>query len=157
MRDSSDSLTLRSNPEYEWMMYHFMLGLRGASAVVAAAPSAEACAAAGSPAAVSFFSSSTIFMSSVRLEIVEHRGHAVLNGVVDHREIEGKNEYGDYDHRSRRTYFLERRRRDLAHLGADVVVKTLDPVRPGFDLVAEIAAHRRHGIRHFLRLDCHTF
>src|ERR1700681_2492518 len=28
-RDSSDSFTVRSNPEYEWMMYHFMFGLRG--------------------------------------------------------------------------------------------------------------------------------
>src|ERR1700674_1243292 len=30
-RDSSDSLTLRSNPEYAWMMYHFIFGLRGGS------------------------------------------------------------------------------------------------------------------------------
>jgi len=30
---------LRSNPEYEWMMYHFMFGLRGGSPL-GAAPSA---------------------------------------------------------------------------------------------------------------------
>src|ERR1051326_7113947 len=35
-RDSSDSFTLRSNPEYEWMMYHFMFGLRGFSATAVA-------------------------------------------------------------------------------------------------------------------------
>src|SRR5438270_13477369 len=33
-RDSSDSFTLRSNPESEWMMYHFIFGLRGCSATV---------------------------------------------------------------------------------------------------------------------------
>src|ERR1051326_1319696 len=32
MRDSSDSFTFRSNPEYVWMMYHFILGLVGCSA-----------------------------------------------------------------------------------------------------------------------------
>ncbi len=36
-RDSSDSFTLRSNPEYEWMMYHFIFGLRGGSATAAVA------------------------------------------------------------------------------------------------------------------------
>src|SRR5215813_12353068 len=80
-RDSRDSFTLRSNPEYEWMMYHFMFGLRGASAV-AAAPSTGGCPADSPAAGVSFFSSSTIFISSVRLEIVEDRGHAVLNDVI---------------------------------------------------------------------------
>src|SRR3974390_822872 len=86
-RDSSDSFTLRSNPEYEGMMYHFMFGLRGASAV-AAGPSVGGWAAYSPAAGVSFFSSSTIFMSSVRLEIVEQRGHAVLNDVIDHKEVQ---------------------------------------------------------------------
>src|ERR1700680_3788063 len=59
-RDSRDSFTLRSKPEYEWMMYHFMFGLRGGS-VGAAAPSAAG--ACGSPAVLvttSFFSWSCI-------------------------------------------------------------------------------------------------
>jgi hypothetical protein len=50
---------LRSNPEYEWMMYHFMFGLRGGSVV--AAPSVVA--VGGSLAVlvtVSFFSWSCI-------------------------------------------------------------------------------------------------
>jgi len=42
-RDSSDSLTLRSNPEYEWMMYHFMFGLRGASPAGATPSVAATC------------------------------------------------------------------------------------------------------------------
>src|ERR1700757_4490197 len=58
-RDSSDSLTLRSNPEYEWMMYHFMFGLRGASAV-AVAPSAGGAGVLSPPGCDSFFSSSSI-------------------------------------------------------------------------------------------------
>src|SRR5579864_8093883 len=60
-RDSRDSFTLRSNPEYEWMMYHFMFGLRGASAVLVA-PSVDGCCAA-SPLVVTslFVSSSCIF------------------------------------------------------------------------------------------------
>ena len=37
-RASIDSLTLRSKPEYEWMMYHFMFGLRGGSAVAVVGP-----------------------------------------------------------------------------------------------------------------------
>jgi hypothetical protein len=47
-RASIDSFTLRSNPEYEWMMYHFMFGFDGVadcSAVSAAglSPLAAAC------------------------------------------------------------------------------------------------------------------
>src|SRR5678816_796238 len=55
-RDSRDSFTLRSNPEYEWMMYHFMFGLRGGSLVAVASP----LGAGFSPLLVSFFSSSCI-------------------------------------------------------------------------------------------------
>src|ERR1700693_6280217 len=62
-RDSRDSFTLRSNPEYEWMMYHFMFGLRGGSVVVAVVAAASAAAVCDSPAALvatSFFSWSCI-------------------------------------------------------------------------------------------------
>src|ERR1035438_10657471 len=34
-RDSRDSFTLRSKPEYEWMMYHFMFGFFGGSPLAA--------------------------------------------------------------------------------------------------------------------------
>src|ERR1700752_4912959 len=59
-RDSRDSFTLRSNPEYEWMMYHFMFGLRGASVVVAAPSAAAVWDSPAALVAVSFFSSSCI-------------------------------------------------------------------------------------------------
>src|SRR5579862_199080 len=57
-RDSSDSLTLRSNPEYEWMMYHFMFGFLGASVETVA--SAGGCCSPSPPLGASFFSSSSI-------------------------------------------------------------------------------------------------
>src|SRR6266568_887685 len=121
-RDSRDSFTLRSKPEYEWMMYHFMFGLRGGSAV-AAAPSAPA--VCGSPVlvAISFFSSSCIcgcFFSASRFlyfaalgcnlirnsgsmtfESVEQSRDAMLNNEIDHGEVQRKNENCDHDHRGR--------------------------------------------------------
>src|SRR5215469_14125154 len=86
-RDSSDSFTLRSNPEYEWMMYHFMFGLRGDSAVAASLPATSG--SVGVLASASFFSSSTIRcllltsllssnLESVRLEISEQCIHGAL-------------------------------------------------------------------------------
>src|ERR1700739_4848799 len=60
-RDSSDSFTLRSNPEYEWMMYHFMFGLRGASAVALASAEVAGCSLAA-VVTVSFFPSSGIWV-----------------------------------------------------------------------------------------------
>src|SRR5882672_4007555 len=56
-RDSSDSFTLRSNPEYAWMMYHFIFGFFGGSPA-ASAPGAWVSSAV--PAAPWFFSSSGI-------------------------------------------------------------------------------------------------
>src|SRR5215470_520637 len=100
-RDSSDSFTLRSNPEYEWMMYHFMFGLRGASVVTAAPSVVDGCASAA-PVSDSFFSSSTIwcFLNSrvqtrlVSLEVIEQLLHAVLNKVVNDGEVQCKDENG---------------------------------------------------------------
>src|SRR5438045_8258895 len=96
-RDSKDSLTLRSNPEYEWMMYHFMLGLRGAS--VAPSAGAACCGSLAVLVAVWFFSSSCIITMLLpgqlslspcarRLlvmspEVAEQSAHGVLNDVVD--------------------------------------------------------------------------
>src|SRR5580693_4313470 len=68
-RDSSDSFTLRSNPEYEWMMYHFMFGLRGGSLVTATPSAPDGCSAA-EPA--SFFSSSCMIKLDSSLH---HRSH----------------------------------------------------------------------------------
>src|SRR5271166_5215039 len=142
------------------MMYHFMLGFLGASAVTAA-PSAPA--VCGSPAVVvaaSFFSSSCIMGASalikfcgrvgnqfcksanpdsVNLEIVEQRGHAVLNEIVDHGKVQRENENRDHNDCGRGPDFLPRRGSDFAHFGAYVVVEGTDPFRPGLDLVAEAA------------------
>src|SRR6267142_2383618 len=120
------------------MMYHFMFGLCGTSAV-AAAPSAW-----GSPAAASCFASCVwscilkcFFPPSVSgneflmtLEIVEHVRNAVLNEIVDHSKVQREQEYRDDNHRGRGLNFLERRRGHLAHLGTHVVVKSLDAIRP---------------------------
>src|ERR1700722_11808527 len=115
-RDSSDSFTLRSKPEQEGMMYRFIFGFFGASALAAAPSVAAAC---GSPAAVSFFSSSSImgllpgrpllepasfrqriFSStpkSVSLKIIKQIRHAALDEVVDHGEVQRENEHRDDD------------------------------------------------------------
>src|SRR3954463_5519802 len=82
-RDSSDSFTLRSNPEYEWMMYHFILGLRGCSATVVPAST-------GVPASVfSLLGSSCINSESFGLlcEETEHVVHAPADHVIDSPEI----------------------------------------------------------------------
>src|SRR3954465_288193 len=85
-RDSSDSFTLRSNPEYEWMMYHFMLGLRGCSATVVPA-------SAGVPASVfSLLGSSCIDSESFDLlrEEAEQMVHPASNHVIDGPEIKAE-------------------------------------------------------------------
>src|ERR1700722_1067495 len=153
-RDSRDSFTLRSNPEYEWMMYHFIFGLRGAS-VEAAAPSAAA--VCGSPtvlAAASFFSWSCIIkvllpgQPLANLEIVEQRGYAMLNNEVDHEEVQRKNSNRDHNYGRRRPNFLPRRRSHLAHFGAYVVVEGSGAFRPGLYRRYECVLFR-HG-RHLL-------
>src|ERR1700693_2898603 len=134
------------------MMYHFMLGLRGAS------PPGAAFSPPLDPA--SFFSSSCIDCSvlvccntsvpspdsgdrrlvfkSVVSEITEHR----VNGMADHQvhrpEIRRKQENCDNHHDRGCLHFLERGRRDLLHLGTHVVVESLDPLGPGLDAIAEI-------------------
>src|SRR3954447_13563464 len=151
-RDSKDSLTLRSNPEYEWMMYHFIFGLRGASI----APSAgAACCGSLAVVVVWLFSSSCIvktllpgLRSSLPLglslvtgpEITEQGRHGMLNDVIDDAEVEGKDEYGNDDDHGRAANFFQARRRDLAGLGTHVVVERHDPLRPGFYPVSKAAA-----------------
>src|SRR5258706_4338038 len=50
---------------------------------------------------------------------------------IHNPEIECKQEHGDDDNCRRGLHFLARRRADLPHLRAHVVVKTLDALRPG--------------------------
>src|SRR5882672_1169130 len=101
------------------MMYHFMFGLCGASAV-AAAPSAGDCC---SPLAASFFSSSCIRSASFKLlsspvrsvspVIVEQGAKTLLNEVVDDPKVDGKDEDRDDDHCCGGAHFLPRGRSDL--------------------------------------------
>src|SRR6266550_1603987 len=126
-RDSSDSFTLRSNPEYAWMMYHFIFGFFGGSA----GDSAPAgCVSSAVPAAVSFFSSSCIsdFFRSPLLvrEIMEQTVETAADRQIHDPEIESKQEHGDDDNGRRGLHFFARRRIDLLHLRAHIVVKTLD-------------------------------
>src|SRR5215467_11598507 len=96
-RDSSDSLTLRSNPEYEWIMYHFMLGLRGFSATAAAVSD---CGAPASVVASVLVSSCIVNPNLAFREVLDQIGNTTAKRVVDHPKIERKNEDRD-DHNRR--------------------------------------------------------
>src|SRR5581483_2072668 len=136
-RDSSDSLTLRSNPEYEWMMYHFIFGLRGCSATVVPPSTGDA------PASVaSLFGSSCMMKSSLLRKHVEQVVHATANDVVDHPEEQAKQKHRDQHHNRCRLHLFTRRRCDLTHLGAHVVIKGLDPLRPRLDSTKALIACR---------------
>src|ERR1700741_672852 len=153
-RDSRDSFTLRSNPEYEWMMYHFMFGLRGVSVVVAAPSAAAVCDSPAVLVAASFFSSSCIMdvfpasrwftyrsraISSAALEKIKQSRHAVLNDEVDHEKVERENGNRDHHHRGRGPNFLPRGGSHFAHFGAHVVIESPDTLRPGFHPVTKAA------------------
>src|SRR5205085_9846240 len=97
-RDSSDSFTLRSNPEYAWMMYHFIFGFFGGSAA-ASGPEGVASPVAV-PAAVWFFSSSCInnfFRSAlVAREIMEQAVKAAADRQVHNPKIKCEQENRNY-------------------------------------------------------------
>src|SRR5690242_15091584 len=128
------------------MMYHFMLGLRAGS-------TAPAVALSPPPVPASFFSSSCIGCPTVvdcatsdpssflaMAEITEHRIDTVSDHQIHRPEIRREQENRDDDHNRGGLHFLERGRRDLFHLGADVAVESFDPLRPRLDAIAEIAA-----------------
>src|SRR5581483_3970042 len=153
-RDSSDSFTLRSKPEYEWMMYHFMFGflafsIPGATSwgnAESAAPSAP-----WPPAPISFFSSSCMLLTAFnRLtfltmgEVAQHLVDAASDHKINHVKIQAEQEYSDHHHRRRRLHFLHRRRRHLLHLGAHIEVKALDPLWPRLDLRQPLVATDLH-------------
>src|SRR3981081_3217628 len=153
-RDSSDSFTLRSNPEYEWIMYHFMFGLLGASAVAVDPSAAGGWCSPSPPGPASFFSSSGIgcfFYRSLRqlplesmaLEIVEQKTDARLNELVDDEKIHRENEDSNDDDGRGGLNFLPGRRGHFAHLGAHVVVERPNPLWPGLHPIAEISASCR--------------
>src|ERR1700722_12533467 len=124
------------------MMYHFMFGLRGSSPLAATPSAAGGCSALTT---ASFFSSSCMIKlnSGLRVsdlmapKIAVQKRDAPLDHIIDDEKVDSKNEYRDHHHRSGAAHFLPRRRGDLVHLGAHVVVESLYPLRPGFDLVSE--------------------
>src|SRR5947209_8669408 len=136
------------------MMYHFMLGLRGAS--VAPSAGAACCGSLAVLVAVWFFSSSCIITMLLpgqlslspcarRLlvmspEVAEQSAHGVLNDVVDNSEIQRKDEHRDDHDQSGGANFFKGRRRHLAHFGAHIVVEGPDPFRPGFQPFSKAAA-----------------
>src|SRR6202140_5640636 len=153
-RDSRDSFTLRSNPEYEWMMYHFIFGLRGGSVVVAAASAAAACGSPAALVATSFFSWSCIYgcfpgqplvkycscaISSAALEKIKQSRHAMLNDEDDLEKIQRENGNRAHHHRGRGPNFLPRGGGHFAHLGAHVVIEGPDTLRPGLHPVTKAA------------------
>src|SRR5271156_1984635 len=127
------------------MMYHFIFGLRGGSLLVAT-PSAPGVCSPAEPA--SFFSSSCMIkvklhpagVASMAAEIAVQECDAPLDHAVDDEKVHSENEYRDHDDSSGRTHFFPRWRGDLAHLGAHVVVKRPDPLRPGLQPVSKVLA-----------------
>src|SRR5436309_2969379 len=140
-RDSSDSFTLRSNPEYAWMMYHFIFGFFGGSAGDSA-PAACVSSPVAVPAAFWSFSSSCIddfFRSALAArEIMEQAVEAAADRQIHNPEIKCKQEHGDDYNRRRSLNLFARRRVHLLHLRAHIVVKALDALRPGLYPVTEV-------------------
>src|SRR5215469_4668554 len=92
-RDSSDSFTLRSNPEYEWMMYHRISGFCGG------VTSPEGAAASGGTVTPSFSCSCIMYFNRLLStcpfplamgEVTEQRIHAPPNHHIDYPEIQSK-------------------------------------------------------------------
>ena len=73
-------------------------------------------------------------------EIMQTPLQAVADREIDQEKIQGKQKHGNDDDRRRSLDFFERWRRDFLHLRAHVVVKGLDPLGPGLEPIAEIAA-----------------
>src|SRR5580692_7047849 len=129
------------------MMYHFMFGLRGGSLVTATPSALGGCSP---PAAASFFSSSCMIKLSSSLlfdlvapEIAVQKRNASLNQVVDHPKVDAENKYCDHNNCGGSAHFLPRRRGNLAHLGAHVVVKRLDPLRPRLEPLSKTSSDGR--------------
>src|SRR5271166_2414217 len=105
------------------MMYHFMFGFEAGAAASAGASVATG---AGSLAACSAMLSSVLVCSSAICSALamgqafQQLVEAFCNDRIDDPEIKPEQEHGNNDHR----------RRDLLHLRAHVVIKTLRALRP---------------------------
>src|SRR5438067_756624 len=96
-RDSSDSFTLRSNPEYAWMMYQRMFAFVGRVRSFAAC--SGVCAGC-SPSAVPVLTSCSVIDS---LELVlQNQVHGVADQQIDAPEVQPEQRHRDHDHHRRR-------------------------------------------------------
>src|SRR6266567_3650314 len=147
MRDSSDSLTFFSNPEYVWMMYHFMFGF-AFSVEPGCAP------ASGSPSAPVMFCSVMlctdfpVFLPPT----VQHPIHCAADSLVDDEKIHAKNNDCNNHHHCRRLDFLSTGKGDLPHFIADVREKIHSARRELLELVAHALLVARYGY-----CFCHCF
>src|SRR4051794_7279838 len=89
----------------------------------------------------------------VTREIMEQAVKTAADREIHNPEIKCEQEHCDDDHSGRRLHFLARRGVDLPHFGAHIGVETLDALRPGLDLVSEIAAGCCERTRHPFPLD----
>jgi hypothetical protein len=133
-------------------MYHFMFGLRGASAV--ALPSALGGGVSGLPDPLSFLSSSNIlrgklvsFPRSAMRQVLEQVIDGAADGVIDDPEIKPKQKNSYDDHGRGGTHLFEGRRGDLLHLRPNIAIKGFDALGPGFylapdTLAADCCCHR---------------
>ena len=71
-------------------------------------------------------------------KVVVQELDGLLNHVVDEEKINAENEYRDDHHCRGGLHFLPRWRRNLAGLGAHIVIESLNPLRPGLQPVSKI-------------------
>src|SRR5258707_8117507 len=121
MRDSSDSLTFFSKPEYVWMMYHFMFGLAFSGTGWPGAPTS------GWLLVPSVFCSSILPInpSTVLLTVLQHPLNSAPDCLVNHKKVHAKDDDRDDNHHGGRLHFLTPGKRDFPHFIADIREKTL--------------------------------
>src|SRR5258708_6098022 len=141
MRDSSDSLTFFSNPEYVWMMYHFMFGF-----AFSAGPGWPAPASGSAPVPVMFCSVMLCTDFPVFLPpTVQHPIHCPAYSLMYDGKIRAKKNDCDNHHNSRRLDFLSAGKGDLPHFIADVREKIHGERRKLLEPVAQALLVARCG------------
>src|SRR3954466_325766 len=119
-RDSSDSFTLRSKPEYAWMMYQRMFALVGR--VRSFANCSGVCAGC-SPSAVPVLTSCSV-IDSLKL-VLQDQVHGVADQKIHAPEVHPEQCHGDDHYHGRRLDLFARRRGHVTQLGAHVGQKAL--------------------------------
>src|SRR4029079_15021430 len=114
------------------MMYHFIFGLRGFSAMAVASFACD-----GVPSAwLLVFCCTCIVWKPEPLfcKPVEEDIHTLRHNRIDNKEVETEQEDSNNDDHRGRLHLFERRRRHLPHLGTYVVIEGLDPLGDGLYL-----------------------